>query len=50
MAQDCESDSAVLSQRLKSVATELQSLVEKQLQVGALATLLVFSQYTGPSL
>jgi len=33
LAQECESDSAVLSQRLKSMATELQSLVEKQLQV-----------------
>jgi len=34
LAQDCEGDSAALSQRLKSVASELQTLVEKQLQVG----------------
>jgi len=34
LAQECEGDSAVLSQRLKSVASELQTLVEKQLQVG----------------
>ena len=33
LAQECEGDSAVLSQRLKSMETELHSLVEKQLQV-----------------
>ena len=39
LAQECEGDSAVLSQRLKSMETELQSLVEKQLQVNAAGTL-----------
>ena len=33
LAQECEGDSGVMSQRLKSLSTELQSLVEKQLQV-----------------
>ena len=37
LAQECEGDSAVVSQRLKSLATELQSVVEKQLQVSAVA-------------
>jgi len=32
LAQDCESDNAVVSQRLKSLASELQGVVEKQLQ------------------
>jgi len=39
LAEECEGDNAVLSQRLKSMETELQSLVEKQLQVNAAGTL-----------
>jgi len=33
LAQESEGDNAVLSQRLKSLANELQSMIEKQLQV-----------------
>jgi len=33
LAQESEGDGAVLSQRLKSLANELQSMIEKQLQV-----------------
>jgi len=43
LAQECEGDNAVLSQRLKSLATELQSVVEKQLQVSAAGTSIYFS-------
>lgn len=33
LAQECEGDSSVLSQRLKSMENDLHGLVEKQLQV-----------------
>jgi len=41
LAQECEGDSAVLSQRIKSLSTELQGVVEKQLQVGAVLTRMI---------
>ena len=40
LAQECEGDNSALSQRLKSMTTELQSVVEKQLQVSTAGTLL----------
>jgi len=50
MALECEGDTAILSQRIKNMSTELQGLVEKQLQVTTAGTLLLLINCEQPTM